>query len=144
MELNLFPHWFPLNIYNFSSWARSTVVPLSLVLETRPVRPDRGSARSLRELFRQPDRMPAITSGMTSARSWKRIFLLLDRLMKAVDGLPVRPLRSKAIKRTEAWVLEHQEPTGDWGGIQPAMINSMLGPDRPSAIPGLAGRPKGA
>ena len=126
VELNLFPAWFPLNIYNFSSWARSTVVPLSLVLETRPVRPS-VNCSSLRELFRHPEVMPAITSGMTSARSWKRIFLLLDRLMKAVDGLPVRPLRSRALKRTEAWVLEHQEPSGDWGGIQPAMINSILG-----------------
>ncbi len=126
VELNLFPPWFPLNIYNFSSWARSTVVPLSLVLETRPVRPTR-LCPDLRELFRHPDRMPAITSGMTSARSWKRIFLFLDRIMKAVDGLPVRPLRSRAMKRTEQWVLEHQEHTGDWGGIQPAMINSLLG-----------------
>lgn len=26
----------------------------------------------------------------------------------------------------EKWVFEHQEPTGDWGGIQPAMLNSVL------------------
>ena len=23
-------------------------------------------------------------------------------------------------------MLDHQEPTGDWGGIQPAMLNSVL------------------
>ncbi len=125
VELILFPSWFPLNIYNFSSWARSTVVPLSLVLERRPVRrvpPGTG----VRELFRQPDRIPPVTGGLPP-RSWKRIFVILDRLVKAVDGLPVRPLRRAAMNKTEQWVLDHQEQSGDWGGIQPAMINSVLG-----------------
>ncbi|MHC5833215.1 MAG: squalene--hopene cyclase, partial [Nostoc sp.] len=26
----------------------------------------------------------------------------------------------------EKWILERQEATGDWGGIIPAMLNSML------------------
>ena len=109
VELNLFPTWFPLNIYNFSSWARSTVVPLSLVLECRPVRrPPKGE--NIRELFREPDKVPPITAGTMSARSWKRVFILLDRLMKSVDGLPIRPLRQRAMKWTEQWVLDHQEP----------------------------------
>ncbi len=125
VEINLFPSWFPLNIYNFSSWARSTVVPLSLVLETRPVRRPPNNA-TIRELYRQPDCVPPIMPRQLSRLSWKRIFILLDRFMKSIEGLPVRPLRSKAIRQTEQWVLEHQEPTGDWGGIQPAMINSIL------------------
>jgi squalene-hopene/tetraprenyl-beta-curcumene cyclase len=33
----------------------------------------------------------------------------------------------------EQWILEHQEPTGDWGGIQPAMLNAILA----LALPGL-------
>ncbi len=125
VEINLFPAWFPLNIYNFSSWARSTVVPLSLVLERRPVRRTRNAA-SLRELYREPGKVPPITSSKLSPLSWKRIFILLDRFVKSIDGLPLRPLKNKAVTRTEQWLLEHQEPTGDWGGIQPAMINSVL------------------
>ena len=44
----------------------------------------------------------------------------------------------------EKWVLDHQEPTGDWGGIQPAMLNSILAlhclgyaNDHPAVIKGL-------
>src|SRR5271157_3642766 len=47
VELNLLPAWFPINIYNFSSWARSTIVPLSAVLDRKPVRhlPDKTGVR---------------------------------------------------------------------------------------------------
>jgi len=43
-----------------------------------------------------------------------------------MEAAPARPLRWKALKCTENWILEHQEPSGDWGGIQPAMVNSIL------------------
>lgn len=125
VEIILFPPWFPLNIYNFSSWARSTVVPLSLVLECKPVKAVPEGA-CVRELFREPDKVPSLGSSQLSPFSWKRIFIMLDRFVKACDGLPLRPLKKKAMKKTEQWILEHQEPTGDWGGIQPAMMNSIL------------------
>ncbi|GAA3292514.1 hypothetical protein GCM10020295_12030 [Streptomyces cinereospinus] len=38
-ELIFFPKWVPLNIYDFGCWARQTIVPLSIVSATRPVRP---------------------------------------------------------------------------------------------------------
>jgi squalene-hopene/tetraprenyl-beta-curcumene cyclase len=124
-ELNLLPAWFPLNIYNFSSWARSTIVPLSIIIGLRPVRRLPESAR-IRELYKEPNKVPPITTMKLSPFSWKKLFLALDKLIKVMEELPVRPLREKALKRTEAWILEHQEPDGDWGGIQPAMVNSIL------------------
>jgi len=36
------------------------------------------------------------------------------------------PWRSEGVKAAERWVLERQEATGDWGGIIPAMLNSLL------------------
>ena len=36
VELVLLPPWFPLNIYAMSSWARGTVVPLTLLMAHRP------------------------------------------------------------------------------------------------------------
>jgi squalene-hopene/tetraprenyl-beta-curcumene cyclase len=125
VELNIFPVWFPLNIYNFSSWARSTLVPLAMILAIKPVR-TLNPGMTLRELFREPDKMPPITSGKLPTFSWKRIFIAFDRLVKMYERLQIRPFRNTALKRTEQWILDHQEPTGDWGGIQPAMINSIL------------------
>ncbi len=125
VEINLFPRWFPLSIYHFSSWARSSIVPLSIILGLKPVRRLPEGSR-VRELYREPHKVPPITTTKLSPFSWKRVFIALDRLIKAFEELPVRPLRERALKRTEAWILEHQEPDGDWGGIQPPMVNSIL------------------
>ena len=125
LELNIFPVWFPLNIYNFSSWARSTFVPLAMICAYKPVR-KLSPGMTLRELYKEPDRVPPITSGKLPNFSWKRIGTVIDRLVKVYERLPVKPFRKKALQRTEQWILDHQEPTGDWGGIQPAMINSVL------------------
>ena len=37
-ELILLPNWLPVNIYEFSSWARSTIVPLLILMDKKPVR----------------------------------------------------------------------------------------------------------
>ena len=124
VEINILPVWFPLNIYNFSSWARSTLVPLAMILAKKPVRTVAGM--TLCELYREPDRLPPITCGKLPTFSWKKIFIVLDRLVKAYENLPFNPVRKTALRRTEQWILDHQDPTGDWGGIQPAMINSVL------------------
>ena len=50
----------------------------------------------------------------------------MDHILKVYESSPIRPFKKKAMAVAENWVLEHQEPTGDWGGIQPAMLNSVL------------------
>lgn len=125
VEINLLPSWFPMNIYRFSSWARSTIVPLSIILGLKPVRPVSGS-EGIRELYRQPDKVPPLTTVKLSPLSWKRVFIALDRLIKAMETFPVRPLKERALKSTEEWIVAHQDSCGSWGGIQPAMVNSVV------------------
>src|SRR2546421_231871 len=50
-ELILLPPWAPLSVYDFSCWARQTIVPLSVVMALRPVRP---AAIDLREIGARP------------------------------------------------------------------------------------------
>lgn len=119
------PTWFPVNIYNFSSWARGTIVPLSMIVDLKPSRPIPENAR-IRELFKTPDKTSSITAGRLPRHSWKRVFILIDKMIKITEGLSIRPWRGKALKKIEGWILEHQDPSGDWGGIQPAMVNSLL------------------
>ena len=45
VELVLLPPWFPINIYAMSSWARETVVPLTVLMAKRPHDRDRADAR---------------------------------------------------------------------------------------------------
>lgn len=123
VEMVLLPDAFPFNIYEFSSWARGTVVPLSVVMDLKPV-VNLPPEKSVSELYVPPDhpfhRRPAPPSPV------HKFFFLLDRLVKVAERLPVRFLRKRALKFAEKWVLDHQEETGDWGGIQPAMVYGVL------------------
>ncbi len=38
----------------------------------------------------------------------------------------MRSFRRKGLEQALRWIRDHQEETGDWGGIQPAMVNSIL------------------
>jgi squalene-hopene/tetraprenyl-beta-curcumene cyclase len=126
VEIMLLPHWAPLSIYNISAWARGTLVPLSILLDLRPVKP-LPEQIGIRELYTNlSDRRPPLTTEPTPALSWKRFFLALDRLIKMVATSRMRPLRRRALEKAETWLIEHQEESGDWLGIQPAMVNSLL------------------
>lgn len=117
------PEFFPVNIYEMSSWARSSTVPLLIVFDRKPVFIT-NPAINLDELY---------TEGVSNARfelprnnDWSDIFLHLDNAFKFAEKFNLVPFREEGIKAAEKWVLERQEATGDWGGIIPAMLNSLL------------------
>jgi squalene-hopene/tetraprenyl-beta-curcumene cyclase len=139
-EIVLLPPWTPLNVYRLSSWARGTMVPLFIVLHHRPVfalpgRP-RGESDLLDHLWLDPTakRVPYRASVLATVRGeglgWKAFFNAGDALLRAYDAardLPLVPrLREHALRACERWVLEHQEPSGDWAGIFPPMLNGVL------------------
>lgn len=119
----LLPEQFPFNIYEMSSWARSSTVPLLIVLDRKPVF-QVNPRITLDELY---------TEGRENARfdlprnsDWTDVFLVLDHGFKFAESLNLVPFRQEGIKAAEKWILERQEATGDWGGIIPAMLNSLL------------------
>ncbi|HBA88771.1 MAG TPA: squalene--hopene cyclase [Geobacter sp.] len=126
VELTLLPNWAYFNMYEFSSWARATIIPLSIVMTSRPVRripPEAG----VKELFTRPPRPTDYTfTKEDGILTWKNFFIGADHLLKLYERSPIRPFKKKALAEAEKWVLEHQETTGDWGGIQPAMLNAIL------------------
>jgi squalene-hopene/tetraprenyl-beta-curcumene cyclase len=117
-EIVLLPAWVPLNVYDFACWARQTVVALSVVLTCRPCR---RLDFDLHELHgSQPWRPPAPTS---RRGAW---LVRLDRLLRAYDRHPIKPLRSLALSRAESWIVRRQEADGSWGGIQPPWVYSLM------------------
>jgi squalene-hopene/tetraprenyl-beta-curcumene cyclase len=119
LELMLLPARAPLGIYRFASWARATIVPLLVVMDARPVRPAPPSA-SLANL-RLGGPPPAKPRGAI-----ERAFLGIDAVLRAYDRAPWHPLRARARRATERWIVAHQEADGSWGGIQPPSVYSLL------------------
>lgn len=113
----------PFTIYEMSSWARGSTVPLLIVFDQKPVwlvQP----AITLDELY---------VEGVTRAKfelptqgDWTDVFVWADQAFKVAEELNLVPFRREGLKAAEQWILERQEATGDWGGIIPAMLNSLL------------------
>jgi squalene-hopene/tetraprenyl-beta-curcumene cyclase len=118
-EMMLLPPAAPFSIYRFSSWARGTIVPLLLLMNDRPVRAVPDCAR-LDEL-RVPGAAPR---GPRDAVD--KLFFVIDSALRRYDRLPIRPLRERARKAAEEWILSHQEADGSWGGIQPPWVYSLM------------------
>jgi squalene-hopene/tetraprenyl-beta-curcumene cyclase len=96
-EVILLPPDGPFSVYNFSCWARQTVVPLSIVQALRPVRP---AAIDLDEIGARPGQTkPPPRPG---------------------------PIRRVAFATAERWVRDRQEADGSWGGIQPPWVWSIV------------------
>jgi squalene-hopene/tetraprenyl-beta-curcumene cyclase len=126
VELTLLPNWAYLNMYEFSSWARATIIPLSIVMCKRPVQKLPPQFR-VQELYVRPPRPIDYTfTKEDGILTWKNFFIGADHMLKIYESSPIRPFKKKALKMAEKWVLDHQEHTGDWGGIQPAMLNAIL------------------
>ncbi|MFN6541540.1 MAG: squalene--hopene cyclase [Nostoc sp. EkiNYC01] len=119
----LLPKAFPVNIYEMSSWARSSTVPLLIVCDRKPIFLTDG-AINLDELY--VEGVDRVQWGLPRNNDWTDLFLTLDDGFKLAEHLNLVPFRQEGIKAAEKWILERQEATGDWGGIIPAMLNSML------------------
>ncbi|MFH1262576.1 MAG: squalene--hopene cyclase [Pseudomonadota bacterium] len=153
-ELMLLPKKAPINIYELSSWSRSVVIPLLIIFDRKPVcvleknetiselvvpttkksaqerinrilkerRVNFGEifemARSTRDQIRQILR--------TRKVDLEQIFQVTQLALSTYERIPMKPLRSRALKLAEDWILEHQDPKGNWGGIFPAMANSLM------------------
>ncbi len=125
-ELMLLPSWFPINIYEFASWARATIVPMLIILTRRPVCPIPGEAR-IDELYPAPrDQVDYSLSKSARLLSWKAFFLTTDKFLRFYERWGWKPFRRRATLAAEKWIVEHQEADGSWGGIQPPWVYSLI------------------
>jgi squalene-hopene/tetraprenyl-beta-curcumene cyclase len=104
---------FPVSIYEMSSWARSSTVPLLIVFDKKPIFATEPDIR-LDELYAE---------GIENARfelprnnDWSDIFVHLDQLFKWSDSLNLTPFRQEGLKEAERWIIERQEVNRRLGG----------------------------
>ncbi|MDQ2870291.1 MAG: squalene--hopene cyclase [Acidobacteriota bacterium] len=125
-ELVLLPNWFPFNIYRMSSWSRAIVVPLSILWAHKPqcLVPESARIDELRVLSAPPT--PPPPARPLKERMWRGFFVLVDRTLKVLERSPWKPLRRRALRAAEAWVLARLEKSGGLGAIFPPIVNTIL------------------
>lgn len=126
-EIVLFPNWFYFNIYEISSWSRGILVPLAIIYAKKPLKrlsPDQG----IDELFvggRENSNLHPRWDKQNKL-SWRNFFLFWNRLAQWYERVHIRPLRRRALKKAEQWMLERFEGSDGLGAIYPAMLNSIV------------------
>jgi squalene-hopene/tetraprenyl-beta-curcumene cyclase len=125
-EICLLPRRFPFHLSKVSYWARTVLVPLTVVMARRP-QPLAPTGVSLRALFRTPpERVRRWPGGDHAAEPWKTLFGALDRVLQPAHGLVPGAVRARAEARAEAFVTERLNGEDGLGAIYPAMANAIL------------------
>jgi len=121
-EMLFLPRVSPFTIYDMSSWSRTIFIPLSIIWAKKPVVALPATC-GVEELFRGPGAAESSAPGT----GWKRLFTRVDRFLKTWERVPgAAALRSRAVKRAEAWILERLEESDGLSAILPAMANTVL------------------
>ncbi len=139
-ELMLLPNWFAFNVNEMSSWTRGIVIPLSILYAIKP-RWSLGVELTVDELFQTPGRGATAFDWDREFFTWKNFFLLADRTYKVYDRVmpaKLKPLRGRAMRQAQKWLLDHLQNSEGLGAIYPAMMNAIFaliamgqGPDDP-------------
>jgi len=125
-EIVLFPKWFWFNLYEISSWSRAILVPLSIAYAKKPFKKI-PQEEGIDELFVGGRSVSELRLRWASKPiSWRNFFLMLDRLVHFLEHVHVRPLRSRALKVAEKWMLERLEMSDGLGAIYPGIMNSII------------------
>ncbi|MCP5463394.1 MAG: squalene--hopene cyclase [Deltaproteobacteria bacterium] len=120
------PEWAPVNIYEFSSWARACIVPLLVIMDQRKVKTLAGF--DLNELYcGDPEQADwTFAKEDTKRVSIENSFIQIDRALKVADRMKLKPLRNQSLKKCEAYIREHLSGTED---IFPAMFYGIIALD---------------
>ncbi len=125
VEMMLLPRWFPINIYAFSAWSRTIVVPLAVVNAFRPVR-ELPPSCAIPELFVGDPRSPWKPTRKPARFGWANLFLKIDRGLKLLEKFRLTPLRRRAIRKAVAWMRERFRGSDGLGAIYPPMVYTLV------------------
>ncbi len=121
VEIMLLPRWFPFHVSKVSYWSRTVMVPLFILCSLKP-KAKNPRAVDIRDLFVTPPEGEQDYFRVKTRLG--RVFLLLDRLGRALEPVIPKAIRRHAIQRAESWFTERLNGTDGLGGIFPAMVNA--------------------
>ncbi|WP_207539235.1 squalene--hopene cyclase [Sabulicella rubraurantiaca] len=125
-EIMLLPRWFPFHISKISYWARTVVVPLTVVMAHRPVAANPTGA-TIAELFRTPpEQVKEWPGGAHQQEPWSSLFKGLDAALHRARSIFPRTHRARAEAACERFVTERLNGEDGLGAIYPAMANAVM------------------
>jgi squalene-hopene/tetraprenyl-beta-curcumene cyclase len=113
-------------IYQMSSWTRAIVIPLSIVHAANPQRPV-PKGFHIDELL-----APGVPLGFSNDEgffSWRNFFMQADGALKLWERVGPKWIRRMAIKKAEAWTLEHTHHSDGVAAIYPPMMYVIMALD---------------
>jgi squalene-hopene/tetraprenyl-beta-curcumene cyclase len=126
VEILLLPQWFPFHIAKISYWARTVLVPLTVLNALRPLA--RNPRRvEIPELFcTPPAQIRHWPIGEHHRFPWGQLFRTIDRVLRVIEPHFPAGLRRRAIDRAVQFTVERLNGVDGLGGIFPAMANSVM------------------
>jgi squalene-hopene/tetraprenyl-beta-curcumene cyclase len=126
VEIMLLPRWFPFHLDKVSYWARTVLVPLTVLNALKP-RALNAKAIGIDELFvTPPEVVRHWPKGAHQTKPWAEIFDGIDRALHALQPYFPKSTRKRAIERAVDFVTERLNGKNGLGAIFPAMVNSLL------------------
>jgi squalene-hopene/tetraprenyl-beta-curcumene cyclase len=127
-EVVLLPKWFYFHLDKVSAWSRTMIMPLAIVSSYRPVR-QLPAPQGIMELYLEHDYLDRPFCEFDKRLlSWKNLFLAIDKGLKVWQRSKVKPLRRRALRQIEQWILERSktELTEGLGAIFPPMVYIII------------------
>ena len=126
VEIMLLPKWAPFHLDKISYWARTTIVPMLVLMVHKP-KAKNPKGIGIDELFLTDPRMIGPRSKAPHQKwFWYLLFGGIDRVLRLIDPwLPKGP-RQRAIDMAVEFVTERLNGEDGLGAIYPAMANSAM------------------
>jgi squalene-hopene/tetraprenyl-beta-curcumene cyclase len=126
VEITLLPMWSPFHLNKISYWARTTLVPLLVLAALKP-RAKNPKGVGIDELFLQDPHSIGMTSKAPhQSWGWFVLFRSLDRVLRVIEPLFPKKLRTRAIDTAVAFIEERLNGEDGLGAIFPPMANAVM------------------
>ncbi len=126
VEIMHLPRWFPFHLDKISYWARTVLVPLTVLNALKPRAHNPKNVRIAELFVTPPDQVRRWPKGPHQTAPWSQIFGGIDRVLHATQPLFPSSTRASAIAKARTFVTERLNGDDGLGAIFPAMVNSVL------------------
>jgi squalene-hopene/tetraprenyl-beta-curcumene cyclase len=122
-ELMFLPTSFYFNIYEISSWSRVILVPMSILWALKPIKTPPATVDCSPWWAEKNGKNGNL---FRDTFSWKTFFFTIDAILKRSNRFYAPFTRREALRRAEAWMLDHISRGGGLGAVFPSMQNTVM------------------